>query len=218
MIRFQSISRSSYRRSTWKNGLGYTDEIAIHPPGSDLRRGDFLWRLSSAQIAQASPFSVFPHHDRILVILSGAGVRLFHRFDEQDPEEERVELPTMNAYEFPGDIQSRCELIDGTVTDFSIFIRKAEAEAMVDTIQLRSDEPYPWTPNGRWNFIFAAQGGIQLRTPSQVFEIENGDCLLAERLAPGSHDANPDANPDTNDDAFELTSQEDSAVLAVSIS
>src|SRR5207253_2061990 len=69
------VRRDSYPRSLWRNGLGHTDQIAIEPPTAKLAAGDYLWRISTAQIARGSEFSLFPEHDRILVILAGAGVR-----------------------------------------------------------------------------------------------------------------------------------------------
>jgi environmental stress-induced protein Ves len=169
------ISKNQYRRATWKNGLGYTDEIAIHPEGADFRRGDFNWRMSSARIEQASAFSVFPDHDRVLVILSGHGIRLFHRFEEGEPEE-AVELPPFSSYEFPGDIQSRCELIDGGVRDLSVFIRKGANEAQVRTIELAGGAEESWIPQGRWNFVFAAVGNFSFESG----RVDEGDCFFVE--------------------------------------
>jgi environmental stress-induced protein Ves len=180
MNRKKVISKNQYRRSIWKNGLGHTDEIAIYPEGADLRRGDFSWRVSSARIEQPSSFSMFPEHDRVLVILSGAGVRLFHRFEEGDPEE-IAELAPLASYEFPGDIQSRCELIDGPVQDLSVFIRKGAFEAQVRAIELSGQSTERWTAEGRWNFAYAAEGGFQvLESGEEVLRLEPGDSLAVE--------------------------------------
>ncbi len=47
------LRAQDYRRSTWKNGLGHTDEIAIFPEGADLKSGNYLWRLSKERIERA---------------------------------------------------------------------------------------------------------------------------------------------------------------------
>jgi environmental stress-induced protein Ves len=188
-IRIEILSHSSFKRQTWKNGLGHTDEIAIHPAGADLRRGDFLWRLSSARIEQSSPFSVFPQHDRTLVVLRGAGVRLTHSFvvgssahhaSEESEFEEAVDVGSMEPYEFPGDVPSRCELMDGPIEDLSVFIRKAEVEASVEIIDLPGDPEaeFAWSPHGRWNFAFAAQGRFKIDGP-----LLGAPALLGERDA-----------------------------------
>ena len=168
----QIISKDQYQRATWKNGLGYTDQIAIYPPQAELERGNFLWRLSSARIEQDSPFSPFPEHDRVLVILSGKGVRLTHTFDPSDPPEV-AEIPLLSPYEFPGDIPSTCDLLSGPVVDLSVFIRKGELESSVDVRALEAPEPFEWSPQGQWNFVFAAEG---------TFEIEGHALKQSETL------------------------------------
>lgn len=62
------LKKSGFQRSVWKNGLGFTDQIAIYPHEAELKRGEFLWRISSARIERDSPFSAFPEHDRILLV------------------------------------------------------------------------------------------------------------------------------------------------------
>ncbi len=169
------LPQQNYRRATWKNGLGHTDEIAIYPPGSDLKRGDFAWRLSSAQISQNSPFSTFPDHDRILIILKGKGMRLAHRFVEGEPEE-AVELPPLEPYEFPGDVASHCHLLGGPVVDFSVFVRKAEVEAASEVVALGPGEEHLWDPSGHWNFIYAVDDTLKVILPSGKTEtLKPGD-------------------------------------------
>jgi environmental stress-induced protein Ves len=58
----------------WKNRLGETAEIEIFPETSDFSNGDFVWRLSSAQIKSANQFSNFEGYDRILFVCQGEGL------------------------------------------------------------------------------------------------------------------------------------------------
>jgi environmental stress-induced protein Ves len=173
------IPKQNFKRSTWKNGLGFTDEIAIHPSGASLAKGDFLWRISSARIENASSFSVFPHHERSLVVLKGRGIRLFHRYEEGEPEDQ-VELPVLEPYEFPGDIPSRCELIDGPIVDFSVFTRSGEVNARVEIRELSPDEEWVWEAQGRWNFVFALENEFE----SGEGTVQEGDAFQA---GPGEH-------------------------------
>ena len=189
MSSFQVLSKQGYKRLTWKNGLGHTDEIGIYPEGAELKRADFLWRLSSARIEQASPFSVFPRHDRVLVVLKGAGVRLTHTF-EQGGDEESTDVYPLNPYEFPGDVPSRCELLDGPITDLSVFVRKAEAEALVDTTEVAEGESFEWMPSGRWNFAFAVEGDFDIESPltQQATHLTAGDTLSVQLDEPLADD------------------------------
>ena len=169
------IKKENYKRATWKNGLGFTDEIAIYPPESSLVKGDFLWRLSSARIERASPFSLFPAHDRVLLILKGNAIRMIHTFEEGEPPEV-VEIPELEPYEFPGDVPSKCELLDGPITDFSIFARTGEVSVNYRVQRISSDEEFVWDASGRWNFAFAIGGEIKT---DEVFFSE-GDTLSVQ--------------------------------------
>ena len=52
----------------WKNGGGETLELAIAPAGAGLE--DFAWRISSARVGAAGPFSACAGVDRSLALLS----------------------------------------------------------------------------------------------------------------------------------------------------
>jgi len=177
------IPKSAFIRALWKNGLGYTDQIAIEPPTADLRLANYLWRISSASITNASTFSVFPDHDRVLVILSDTGVRIIHT---DDGFEDAQEVPPLEPYEFPGDIQSRCELLDGPVKDFSVFFRKGEINATVEVIPLNEETVWKWEPTAHWNFIFSARGNFEVCTEDGVTQtLVEGDAF---RLDSASND------------------------------
>ncbi len=184
MVEAQVISKSSYVRAAWKNGLGHTDQIAIEPAGADLRKGDFLFRLSSARIERASPFSPFPEHDRTLVVLDGMGIRLVHTYPEGG-EEEAQEIAPDAPCEFPGDLPSRCELIDGPVTDLSLFVRKGVAEGVTEMATVSAGERFAWLPAGRWNFLFAVDGAVVVSAPGvERRRLDAGDTLRVRLSAP----------------------------------
>jgi len=166
------LKQTDYKRSIWKNGLGHTDEIAIFPPGSSLAKGDFLWRLSSARIEKASPFSMFPAHERVLVVLKGDGIRMAHTFEEGEPEDVN-DVPALYPYEFPGDIKSRCELMGGPITDFSVFTRTGEVGVNASVEKIAADEEFNWQAEGKWNFVFVIEGSIETSDGT----VNEGDCF-----------------------------------------
>lgn len=188
MANITTIAKQAYKRATWKNGLGHTDEIAIYPATASLARGDFLWRLSSARIAQGSPFSAFPEHDRTLVVLDGAGLKLTHTFEEEQVE--TVEVPALSPYDFPGDVPSRCELISGPITDLSVFVRKAEAEVVTDVAEVEPGDTFDWVPAGRWNFAFATASNFNVTSPLSggTLKLAAGDTLAIELDEPLSEE------------------------------
>ena len=93
------IPANEYRRVRWKNGTGWTREIARMPD-----REDWDWRLSIAEIEQDGPFSVFPGIERELVLIRGNGLRL--RFEdgevrELQPPHERIRFEALKKEDHP---------------------------------------------------------------------------------------------------------------------
>jgi environmental stress-induced protein Ves len=115
------IPANEYRRERWKNGLGWTREIARWPVGSP----DWDWRVSIAEIDGDARFSVFDGIERELVLLSGEGMRL--HFDNQD---EAVELlPPHGRVRFDGARAARAELLSGPTTDYNLMWRRERVDA-----------------------------------------------------------------------------------------
>jgi len=169
------LRRSDYQRTPWKNNLGFTDQIAIHPPGADLRRADFLWRLSTARIERGAPFSLFPLHDRVLVVLSGAGVRVSHTY-EPGSAPDQVEVSLLEPYEFPGDVPTTCELIEGPIADLSVFYAKDRCHVQAESVAVGAGETMSWEAQGATNFIFVAEGELSVQAKTarkdESFRIE----------------------------------------------
>ncbi|MFT4255491.1 MAG: HutD family protein [Pseudoxanthomonas sp.] len=116
------IPASEYRRVRWKNGLGWTREIArgnAQPGANPASSENWDWRLSIAEIEQDSAFSSFPGIDRELALLQGHGLRL--RFDEGEVRE--LSLPGQRC-RFAGERGVTGELIDGPTLDFNLMWRR----------------------------------------------------------------------------------------------
>ncbi|MFT3755147.1 MAG: HutD family protein [Pseudoxanthomonas sp.] len=113
------IPASEYRRERWKNGLGWTREIARGNALPNTNPSDWDWRLSIAEIEQDSAFSSFPGIDRELALLQGHGLRL--RFDDGQLQE--LTLPGQRC-RFAGERGVTGELIDGPTLDFNLMWRR----------------------------------------------------------------------------------------------
>ncbi|MDE2412196.1 MAG: HutD family protein [Sphingomonadales bacterium] len=109
----------------WKNGGGRTWEIAAYPPGSGL--DDFGWRISTAEVEAAGPFSTFPQIDRILTVLEG---RLELR---RDDDGESILLEVGQSHAFPGDVAIVGRPIVGPVRDLNVMVRRGAWTAAVST-------------------------------------------------------------------------------------
>lgn len=115
--------------TSWKNGGGETREIAAFPPGAGF--DDFDWRLSIATIAEDGAFSAFPGIDRRLILLAGNGVAL-----QLDDGAEHV-LQAGDLLAFAGDQAVRSRLLDGSVQDLNVMLRRGRVTARIDRLTLQ---------------------------------------------------------------------------------
>ncbi len=106
----------------WRNGKGQTVELARAGPPEN-----FVWRVSRAMVAEDGPFSLFPHIDRILVLLSGAGLVL--RF--ADGFSRRLDQ-VFDDVRFAGDVKVDCTLIDGACEDLNFMVDRRFCAARIE--------------------------------------------------------------------------------------
>ena len=110
------IPANEYRRERWRNGLGWTREIAI---GFADEASNYDWRLSIAEVDSDCAFSAFPGCDRVLMLLSGNGMEL--QFDDGEC---KMVAPPHGVAAFPGERGVQCRLLDGPTTDFNAIVRR----------------------------------------------------------------------------------------------
>ena len=127
-----TVLRAATRRTVpWKNGGGVTAEIASFPPGSGM--DDFGWRISTALVEAAGPFSIFGGIERILTVLEG---RLALRFAA---DHRLVVLDCGQCHHFPGDVAVEGFPVSGPVRDLNVMVRRGEWQAEVSTELPRLD-------------------------------------------------------------------------------
>lgn len=119
--RSRVVPANEYRRERWRNGAGWTREIAAEPA-----HGEWAWRLSIAEIEQDAPFSRFEGIDREIVLLSGNGVAL--HFD--DGSVHALE-PPHGRHRFAGEANVSGVLIDGATQDFNLMWRRDAIDAQL---------------------------------------------------------------------------------------
>ena len=105
-MHIQLIPANEYRRTRWKNGLGWTREITRYPEDADT----WSWRLSIAEVDKDGPFSSFENIDRELILLSGEGMRL-HFADGETKDLH----PPHQRHRFAGERELHAELLNGPV-------------------------------------------------------------------------------------------------------
>jgi environmental stress-induced protein Ves len=165
--RSRVIPANEYQRVRWKNGLGWTREIARFPD-----TGDWDWRLSIAEIERDAEFSAFPGIERELVLLSGNGVRLV--FDDGETHEL---LPPHDRLRFAGERKLRGELLDGTTHDFNLMWRRGRLDAqlwhrpLVGTMVLFVDARETWA-------VHLLAGEARFADASGLGRLDAGDTAI----------------------------------------
>jgi environmental stress-induced protein Ves len=105
----------AYRRMPWRNGRGFTLEIARQPATGE----DFAWRLSLADIDRDGDFSAYPGYRRALVLVAGERLRLrFRGHGKRDLD------PARRGARFEGEWQTHCAIPRGRCTDLSLIVSK----------------------------------------------------------------------------------------------
>ncbi len=126
-----TIQAKSLAASPWKNGGGLTKQIAIYPAHASLEKGDFTWRLSSAQIEKPGPFSSFPDFRRFLALVKGEALTL------KFPQTEKT-LRRGGVIEFAGQESVTAELPEGPVTDLGIIFDPDQALVKLSVLRLEN--------------------------------------------------------------------------------
>lgn len=187
MTSFSLIRAGAHRVMPWKNGGGATAEIAVQPPGASVALG-FDWRLSIATVASDGPFSAFPQHDRIIMLLSGDGMTLAFA----DGEVARLER-AFQPLHFRGDRAAHCRLTGGACEDLNLMVAHASHECAAAVIAdgaWLGDAPRDAT---RLVFMLhgaAACGAVAERPlllgPRDTLVVAPGEAAPAMRLADGA--------------------------------
>ncbi|MGQ7959727.1 HutD/Ves family protein [Pseudomonas sp. SP16.1] len=167
------LALATARVMPWKNGGGETLELAIAPAGAGLE--DFQWRISSARVGAAGPFSAFAGVDRSLALLSGAGLRL------QRGDGRIEELHAGGAVaQFAGEEAITASLVDGPVGDLNLMTRRGTWRHRLAPLRLHGRQELH---NDAAVMLLWCQAGagIECRLPDgEMQRLESGQGLLLE--------------------------------------
>lgn len=170
-MRVEVIPSYEYERQRWKNGLGWTREIAREANAE----GGFDWRVSIAEIDHDCGFSAFPGYRRILSLLSGEGIRL----QFADGSEHIVPAPH-GKIEFDGAESPSCQLIDGATTDFNLMWRPDRIDASFHHRPLIGSMVFFADADSEW-LIYVLAGWAAVKEQRGYPRLAAGDSL---RLRP----------------------------------
>jgi len=109
----------------WKNGKGYTTELAISDAGTIE---NFDWRLSIATVSENGPFSDFSGYSRTLILIDGNGIELSHGRGQVDCLNSELSFAS-----FDGGWPTVGSLLRGPITDFNLMTRNERYQVNVAT-------------------------------------------------------------------------------------
>ena len=144
----------------WKNGGGRTREIVRSPVES--RMDDFSWRASIAELSASGAFSPFDGVDRVIVLLSGAGV---HLHSSDGAVDHMLDTPLV-PFAFAGESDISASLIGGSSSDFNIMTRRGTTKADVRVV--RAVERLG---SSRAGVLFAVQGAWSVRSGETTYSL-----------------------------------------------
>jgi len=160
---FSIISPENFTKVPWKNGAGYTLELAVSQDGS---LSEFDWRLSIATVSQNGIFSDFSGLTRQLVLISGQGLSLTHDQKNTDSLNELMDF----AY-FDGGCKTTAQLNNGSIDDFNIMVRTGKFRADVVTLKAPSNITRYIDTRG---FIYSPSHDVTLNFANQTVNIPAG--------------------------------------------
>jgi environmental stress-induced protein Ves len=185
MIELLEISH--YKKMRWKNGEGYTLEIA-RSIGENL--DEFEWRISMADVKSAGEFSKFNGMQRFLTVLEGRGISL-------NIDSELKYLHTLQSVSFSGESEVYCELLAGQIRDFNLIYDPKKISAQYQWIFTQERFEIPISSD--FIFIFnQSLKPLEIIIDEKIFCLRHQSCLKIEneKLAK-SLILNPQFSPQT---------------------
>ena len=163
------LRAGDYRRVRWRNGGGWTTELAAAPPGAEA----FDWRISIAEIESDGAFSVFAGCDRHIALLDGTGMQI--EFEREPPL--RLDQ-RLKFFTFSGDAAAYGRLLGSPVRDFNVIVRRGAFAADVLHRPLVGPMVFLAEPAVTW-FVYLVGGHAALKDVAGV-NLDAGDALLLE--------------------------------------
>ncbi|MDI9723272.1 HutD family protein [Acinetobacter baumannii] len=164
------IRTDQYTKMLWKNGAGFTLEIA-----RSQGEADFEWRISMADVTTSGPFSLFPNKQRIISVLEGDGMVL-HVDD--------LPAKTLNQgdnFAFHGESQVQSELVDGAIRDLNLIYDPAKFHARFQWLNDAAEQVF--ISSADLIFIFNQGGETQVKVDDHSVQLTAHETLKIERNA-----------------------------------
>ena len=151
-MEYEVLKKKQQVQGKWSGGK--TTELGICPKNADVKKKDFIWRLSTATCKRdKAKFTDYTGYNRVLIPLED-GAKLEH--ETADGEMHETEIRELEQFEFSGADKVTSY---GLKHDYNLIIRD-DCEYCVDVIDqiqagagLNSDKAVPVGENGEASFL-----------------------------------------------------------------
>ncbi len=151
------LRRSDYKAIPWKNGRGIARQIAASPAGRGY--DTFDWQVSRPEIAADGPFSSFPGLDRQFMLVTGNGLTLSIRSDNEGLSFDQPIDALLEPFAFRGEWDVECALRDGPVEVFNVMTRRGRAGARLEIVDMAVAQSVA-KPAGETLLVYVARGPV----------------------------------------------------------
>lgn len=162
------IRADQYTKMLWKNGAGFTLEIA-----RSQGEADFDWRISMADVTTSGPFSLFPNKQRIISVLDGQGMVL--HVDDLPAKK----LNQGDIFAFHSESQVKSELVDGAIRDLNLIYDPAKFHARFQ--RLNDTAKQIFISSADLIFIFNQGAETEVNVDDHSFQIAATETLKIEK-------------------------------------
>ena len=161
---------SEFKNIPWKNGKGVTTELI--KIDSKVGNVEFGLRLSKAKIDTNGAFSQFSDLKRILVLLTGQGIKL--SINHQDP----IILNNLHSpIYFNGDDSVSCELISGPCFDFNIIYNPIEYAINLKYHLITKNQFFEFTAPQNTFLFYIANEEISEQSNQLLIELSQNETI-----------------------------------------
>lgn len=164
------IRADQYTKMLWKNGAGFTLEIA-----RSQGEGDFEWRISMADVTTSGPFSLFPNKQRIISVLDGQGMVL--HVDDLPAKK----LNQGDIFAFHGESQVQSELVDGAIRDLNLIYDPAKFHARFQWLNDPAEQAF--ISSADLIFIFNQGSETEVKVDDHSIQLAAQETLKIEKNA-----------------------------------
>jgi environmental stress-induced protein Ves len=165
------ISPDAFKKIPWKNGLGFTTELAIND-GANLE--NFDWRLSIASVTSNGEFSNFSGYDRNLVLIEGHSISLQH--DEKNTDK-LTQL--LDIAKFDGGCKTFGTLHQGAINDFNIITKQITTAVHVETYTKQQDVIQKLSKRSLM-FVYSLSANVTINHDGKVITLSQGSLAKIE--------------------------------------